>query len=52
MQIAMLGAGAMGSVIGGHLANAGNDVVMIDVNEDHVSTIKTNGLVLGNEASQ
>lgn len=52
MQIAMLGAGAMGSVIGGHLANAGNDVVMIDVNEDHISTIKTNGLVLENDESK
>lgn len=52
MQIAMLGAGAMGSVIGGHLATAGNDVVMIDVNEDHISTIKTNGLVLENDGTK
>ena len=52
MQIAMLGAGAMGSVIGGHLATAGNDVVMIDVNEDHISTIKTNGLVLENDETK
>ena len=52
MQIAMLGAGAMGSVIGGHLATAGNDVIMIDVNEDHISTIKTNGLVLENDGTK
>lgn len=46
MDIAMLGAGAMGSVIGGHLAAAGNKVVMIDVNDDYVTAINRNGLVL------
>ena len=46
MRIAMLGAGAMGSVFGGQLAAAGNDVVLINVDEDYVSTVNTNGLVL------
>ena len=46
MRIAMLGAGAMGSVFGGQLASAGNDVVLINVDEDYVSTVNTNGLVL------
>ena len=42
----MLGAGAMGSVFGGQLAAAGNDVVLINVDKDYVSTVNTNGLVL------
>ena len=46
MRIAMLGAGAMGSIFGGQLAAAGNDVVLINVDEDYVSTVNTNGLVL------
>lgn len=36
----------MGSVFGGQLAVAGNDVVLINVDEDYVSTVNTNGLVL------
>ena len=35
MRIAMLGAGAMGSIFGGQLAAAGNDVVLINVDEDY-----------------
>ena len=31
MRIAVLGAGAMGSSIGGPLAKAGHDVILIDV---------------------
>ena len=50
MRIAMLGAGAMGSVFGGQLAAAGNDVVLINVDEDYVSTVNTNGLVLEKDA--
>ena len=46
MRIAMLGAGAMGSVIGGHLAAAGNDVDLIDIDEGYVTAVNSNGLVL------
>lgn len=46
MRIAVLGAGAMGSIVGGHLAAAGNDVVLIDIDEDNVAAINADGLVL------
>jgi 2-dehydropantoate 2-reductase len=45
MKIAVLGgAGAMGGVFGGHLAQAGNDVVLVDVWADGVATINAEGL--------
>lgn len=46
MKIAVLGAGALGSVIGGTLAANGHDVVLITRNRAHVAAIGTNGLVL------
>jgi 2-dehydropantoate 2-reductase len=44
MKIAVVGAGAMGSVYAGLLADAGNEVWAIDVWEAHVEAIKSNGL--------
>lgn len=44
MKIAVLGAGAMGSVYGGALAEAGHDVWMVDVWKQHVDAINTDGL--------
>lgn len=44
MKIAVVGAGAMGSVYSGLLADAGNEVWAIDVWDDHISAIKRNGL--------
>lgn len=44
MKIAVLGAGAMGSLFGGHLAEAGNDVTLIDIWEEHIQKINENGL--------
>ena len=46
----MLGAGAMGSVIGGHLAAAGNHVVLINIDADYVAAVNANGLVLESDA--
>lgn len=46
MKIAVLGAGAMGSVFGGRLALIGADVTLLDVNDAHVSAINDNGLHL------
>lgn len=46
MKIAVLGAGAMGSVFGGRLALAGADVTLLDVNQAHLSAINDNGLHL------
>ncbi len=44
MKIAVVGAGAMGSVYAGLLADAGNDVWAIDVWQEHVDAINNHGL--------
>ena len=44
MKIAVIGAGAMGSLFGGLLAEAGNEVYLVDVNADHVAALSRNGL--------
>jgi len=46
MKIAILGAGAMGSVFGAYLAQAGKDVTLVDVWREAVEAIDTNGLRL------
>jgi 2-dehydropantoate 2-reductase len=44
VKIAIVGAGAMGSVYAGLLASAGHEVWAIDSREDHVEAIRRNGL--------
>jgi 2-dehydropantoate 2-reductase len=44
MKIAVIGAGAMGSLYGGRLAAAGNDVVLYDINQEHVDAVNSKGL--------
>ena len=44
MKIVVLGAGAMGSIFGGHLAEAGEDVILLDVWREHVEAINNKGL--------
>jgi 2-dehydropantoate 2-reductase len=44
MKIAVLGAGAMGSVFGARLAMGGAEVTLLDVNDAHLAAIKENGL--------
>lgn len=44
MKIAVVGAGAMGSVFGGQLAQAGNEVTLIDTWSAAVEAINANGL--------
>jgi 2-dehydropantoate 2-reductase len=44
MKISVLGAGAMGSVLGGMLAKGGNEVTLIDVWEEAVQVINEKGL--------
>ncbi|MFT3718929.1 ketopantoate reductase family protein [Pseudorhodoferax sp.] len=44
MEIAVLGAGALGCAIGGTLAAAGNAVVLINRNRAHVEAIEAHGL--------
>ncbi|MDR3332497.1 MAG: 2-dehydropantoate 2-reductase, partial [Synergistaceae bacterium] len=46
MKIAVLGAGAMGSLYGGMLARAGCDVVLIDVWRDQVDALNESGLII------
>ena len=44
MKIVIVGAGAMGSVYGGLLAEAGNEVYFLDVYKEHVDAINRDGL--------
>jgi 2-dehydropantoate 2-reductase len=46
MNIAILGAGAMGSLFGGLLAEAGASVTLLDVNQQHLDAIRRDGLRL------
>jgi 2-dehydropantoate 2-reductase len=46
MKICMLGAGALGSAIGGTLAEGGHDVVLVDAWPAHVEAVNTKGLSL------
>jgi 2-dehydropantoate 2-reductase len=45
-KLAFMGAGAVGSYVGGHLSRAGNDVTLIDPWPQHIDTIKEHGLQL------
>lgn len=45
-RVVLLGGGAVGSLIGGGLAAAGHDVVLVDVWHDHVEAIRANGLLM------
>ena len=44
MKIAIIGAGAMGSVYAGLLADRGNEVWAVDVWQAHIDAINANGL--------
>ncbi len=46
MKFAVVGAGALGSAIGGVLTEAGHDVLLITRNRSHVDAISQGGLVL------
>ena len=50
MKIAVVGAGAMGSLFGALLAESGNEVWLCDIREDHLNAIKQNGLLLEYES--
>jgi 2-dehydropantoate 2-reductase len=51
MRIAIIGAGAIGSVIGGLLSKAGEDVTLIG-RKPHIDAIKQNGLILEGESER
>jgi 2-dehydropantoate 2-reductase len=44
MKITIVGAGAMGSLFGGLLAEAGNKVLLLDIWKEHVDAINSKGL--------
>ena len=50
MKIAVLGAGAMGSLFGGLLGESGQEVTLLDINEAHILAIREQGLRLQTEA--
>lgn len=52
MKIAIIGAGAMGSLFGGRLALAGEEVWLLDVWEEHVRTIREQGLTIVTAAKE
>ncbi|MEC8083691.1 MAG: 2-dehydropantoate 2-reductase N-terminal domain-containing protein, partial [Pseudomonadota bacterium] len=44
MRICIVGAGAMGGLYGGAMAEAGADVTLLDIRQDHVDHINRDGL--------
>lgn len=52
MKIAVLGAGAMGSLYGGHLAEGGHEVWLLDVWKEHVEAVNERGLYIEGVSGQ
>ncbi|WP_415116809.1 ketopantoate reductase family protein [Paraburkholderia sp.] len=50
LDIAILGAGAMGSLFGGLLAEAGHRVTLVDIDDAHLDAIRSAGLRLTTDA--
>ena len=46
LKVAVLGAGAMGSLFGGWLAEGGSDVCLVDINQAHLDAVERDGLRL------
>ena len=46
MKISIVGAGAMGSLYGSALASTGHDVVLYDINEEHVRAVNSSGMTV------
>jgi 2-dehydropantoate 2-reductase len=44
MRMILVGAGQVGSIIGGRLIGAGHDLTLCDVDREHVQAIRANGL--------
>jgi 2-dehydropantoate 2-reductase len=51
LKIGIVGAGAMGSLFGGRLSQAGHEVLLYDIYREHVETIQKGGLVIEDLAS-
>lgn len=52
MKISILGAGAMGSLFGGFLSEAGNEVWLVDIWREHVDAIHAKGLIVEDERGE
>ena len=51
LKIGIVGAGAMGSLFGGRLSKAGQEVLLYDIYREHVEAIQRDGLVIEDLAS-
>ncbi|MGY3364232.1 2-dehydropantoate 2-reductase [Bradyrhizobium sp. GM2.4] len=45
-RVCIWGAGAIGGIVGAHLARAGQDVILVDVADEHVERIASQGLTI------
>ena len=45
-RIIFIGAGAVGSYLGGWLSHTGHDVTLVDIWDEHFKAIRDNGLVV------
>jgi 2-dehydropantoate 2-reductase len=52
LRISILGAGAMGSLFGGLLAEAGHAVELLDVNPAQIAAVREHGLLIRNDAGE
>lgn len=52
LRISILGAGAMGSLFGGLLAEAGHEVELLDVNPAQIAAVREHGLLIRNDAGE
>ena len=52
MKTAIIGAGAMGSLFGALLSEAGADVCLVNIWKDHVDAINTQGLILEHQGTK
>lgn len=43
-RMIVIGTGPIGGIIGGRLARAGHDITFVDIDKDHVTAIRQNGL--------
>ncbi|RMG43916.1 MAG: 2-dehydropantoate 2-reductase [Acidobacteria bacterium] len=49
MRILIVGAGALGGLVGAHLAEAGEDVVLLEINQARVRLLSEEGLLISQE---